>query len=48
MQRSYLHRRQFQYIYDHTTEEYPAVGVLTAHDRDTWAKVCGLHQPFYY
>ncbi|KAN0097060.1 Acyltransferase ChoActase/COT/CPT [Tylopilus felleus] len=34
--------RQFQYIYDHTTEEYPAVGVLTAHDRDTWAKDLAL------
>ncbi|KIJ65645.1 hypothetical protein HYDPIDRAFT_130991 [Hydnomerulius pinastri MD-312] len=30
--------RQFQYIYDHSTEEYPAIGALTASDRDTWAK----------
>ncbi|KAG8220958.1 acyltransferase ChoActase/COT/CPT [Butyriboletus roseoflavus] len=29
---------QFQYIYDHSTVEYPAIGVLTAHNRDTWAK----------
>ncbi|KAN0097062.1 Acyltransferase ChoActase/COT/CPT [Tylopilus felleus] len=34
--------RQFQYIYDHTTEEYPAIGVLSTHDRDTWAKDLAL------
>ena len=31
--------RQFQYIYDHTTHEYPGVGVLSASNRDVWAKV---------
>ncbi|KAH7927338.1 acyltransferase ChoActase/COT/CPT [Leucogyrophana mollusca] len=30
--------KQIQYIYDHTTEEYPGVGVLTASNRDVWAK----------
>ncbi|KAI6130177.1 carnitine acetyl transferase [Pisolithus croceorrhizus] len=30
--------KQFQYIYDQSTTEYPAVGALTASDRDTWAK----------
>ncbi|THH05513.1 hypothetical protein EW145_g4738 [Phellinidium pouzarii] len=30
--------KQFQYIYDHTTHEYPAVGVLSASKRDIWAK----------
>lgn len=30
--------KQFQYIYDHSNGEYPAVGALTASDRDTWAK----------
>ncbi|KAI6149585.1 acyltransferase ChoActase/COT/CPT [Pisolithus tinctorius] len=30
--------KQFQRIYDHSTAEYPAVGALTAGDRDTWAK----------
>ncbi|KAI6041354.1 carnitine acetyl transferase [Pisolithus marmoratus] len=30
--------KQFQHIYDHSTTEYPAVGALTASDRDTWAK----------
>lgn len=30
--------RQFQYIYEHTKEAYPGVGVLTSNDRDTWAK----------
>ncbi|KAF8141592.1 acyltransferase ChoActase/COT/CPT [Boletus edulis] len=29
---------QFQYIYDHSTDEYPAIGALTAHNRDIWAK----------
>jgi hypothetical protein len=31
--------RQLQYIYDHTTQEYPGVGILTASNRDVWAKV---------
>jgi len=31
--------RQIQHIYDSTTEEYPGVGVLTASNRDVWAKV---------
>ncbi|KAF9240718.1 acyltransferase ChoActase/COT/CPT [Melanogaster broomeanus] len=30
--------RQFQHIYDHSTEEYPAIGALTASNRDVWAK----------
>ncbi|EPQ56572.1 acyltransferase ChoActase/COT/CPT [Gloeophyllum trabeum ATCC 11539] len=30
--------RQFQHIYDQTTEEYPGVGVLTSNNRDAWAK----------
>ncbi|KAL4062557.1 acyltransferase ChoActase/COT/CPT [Scleroderma citrinum] len=30
--------KQFQYIYDNSNEEYPAIGALTASDRDTWAK----------
>ncbi|KAF8074925.1 acyltransferase ChoActase/COT/CPT [Lyophyllum atratum] len=30
--------KQIQYIYDHTHKEYPGVGVLTASDRDVWAK----------
>lgn len=30
--------RQFQYIYDNTTEEYPGVGILTASNRGIWAK----------
>lgn len=30
--------KQIQYIYDSTTEEYPGVGVLTASNRDVWAK----------
>ncbi|KAF5383778.1 hypothetical protein D9615_003565 [Tricholomella constricta] len=30
--------RQIQYIYDHTQQEYPGVGVLTASNRDVWAK----------
>jgi predicted nucleotide-binding protein (sugar kinase/HSP70/actin superfamily) len=34
-----IHKRQIQYIYDSTTEEYPGVGVLTASNRDVWAKV---------
>lgn len=34
-----VHYRQIQYIYDSTTEEYPGVGVLTASNRDVWAKV---------
>lgn len=28
---------QFNYIYTNSTEEYPAVGVLTASNRDVWA-----------
>ena len=31
--------RQLQYIYDNTVQEYPGVGVLTASNRDVWAKV---------
>ncbi|KAJ7587978.1 carnitine acetyl transferase [Mycena floridula] len=30
--------RQIQYIYDQTTNTYPGVGVLTASNRDVWAK----------
>ncbi|GJJ10950.1 hypothetical protein Clacol_005179 [Clathrus columnatus] len=30
--------KQFEYIYHNTTTDYPAVGALTASDRDTWAK----------
>ncbi|TFK74974.1 carnitine acetyl transferase [Pluteus cervinus] len=30
--------RQIQYIYDNTTSEYPGIGVLTASNRDVWAK----------
>ncbi|KAG5652048.1 hypothetical protein H0H81_006468 [Sphagnurus paluster] len=30
--------RQIQYIYDNTKGEYPGVGVLTASNRDVWAK----------
>ncbi|RDB23658.1 Carnitine O-acetyltransferase, mitochondrial [Hypsizygus marmoreus] len=30
--------KQIQYIYDNTTQEYPGVGVLTANNRDVWAK----------
>lgn len=29
---------QIQHIYDNTTEDYPGVGVLTASNRDVWAK----------
>ncbi|KZT27937.1 acyltransferase ChoActase/COT/CPT [Neolentinus lepideus HHB14362 ss-1] len=29
---------QFQHIYDNTKEEHPGVGVLTASNRDIWAK----------
>jgi carnitine O-acetyltransferase len=29
---------QIQYIYDHSTDEYPAIGALTADDRDIWGK----------
>jgi carnitine O-acetyltransferase len=32
--------RMIQYIYDNTLEEYPGVGILSASDRDVWAKVC--------
>ncbi|KLO07461.1 carnitine acetyl transferase [Schizopora paradoxa] len=40
--------RQFQHIYDSTTESYPAIGVLTTNNRDVWAKdysnlVSGAH-----
>jgi carnitine O-acetyltransferase len=35
-------RRQFQYIYDNTPYDYPGVGVLTASNRDVWAKVSYL------
>lgn len=31
--------RQLQYIYNNTSREYPGVGVLTASNRDVWAKV---------
>ncbi|KAH9951059.1 carnitine acetyl transferase [Amylocystis lapponica] len=31
-------QEQIQHIYDNTTEEYPGVGVLTASNRDVWAK----------
>jgi carnitine O-acetyltransferase len=30
--------RQFQHIYDSTTQEYPGVGVLPSNNRDIWAK----------
>ncbi|KII85857.1 hypothetical protein PLICRDRAFT_56334 [Plicaturopsis crispa FD-325 SS-3] len=30
--------KQIQVIYDHSTGEYPGVGVLTASNRDVWAK----------
>ncbi|KAF8889312.1 acyltransferase ChoActase/COT/CPT [Infundibulicybe gibba] len=30
--------KQIQHIYDNTTGEYPGVGVLTASNRDIWAK----------
>ncbi|KAH7914605.1 acyltransferase ChoActase/COT/CPT [Hygrophoropsis aurantiaca] len=30
--------KQIQYIYDHTTKEYPGIGILTASNRDVWAK----------
>lgn len=30
--------RQLQYIYDNTVGEYPGVGVLSASNRDVWAK----------
>lgn len=30
--------RQIRYILDHTTCEYPAIGTLTASNRDVWAK----------
>ncbi|KAF6761479.1 carnitine acetyl transferase [Ephemerocybe angulata] len=30
--------RQLQYIYENTLQEYPGVGVLTASNRDVWAK----------
>ncbi|CCM01355.1 uncharacterized protein FIBRA_03405 [Fibroporia radiculosa] len=30
--------KQIEYIYAHTAEEYPAVGLLTAGDRDAWTK----------
>lgn len=37
-------RRQIQHIYDNTTHEYPGLGVLTASNRDVWAKV---YPPIY-
>ncbi|KXN86578.1 Carnitine O-acetyltransferase, mitochondrial [Leucoagaricus sp. SymC.cos] len=30
--------KQFQHIYDNTTTQYPGVGILTASNRDIWAK----------
>ncbi|KAH7890779.1 acyltransferase ChoActase/COT/CPT [Phlebopus sp. FC_14] len=30
--------RQFQCIYENSADEYPAIGALSASDRDTWAK----------
>jgi carnitine O-acetyltransferase len=39
MHRVHLGYRQIQHIYDSTAEEYPGVGVLTASNRDIWAKV---------
>ncbi|PFH51868.1 hypothetical protein AMATHDRAFT_58398 [Amanita thiersii Skay4041] len=30
--------KQIQYIYDNTMQEYPGVGVMTASNRDVWAK----------
>ncbi|KAI5117139.1 hypothetical protein M0805_008258 [Coniferiporia weirii] len=30
--------KHFQHIYDNTTREYPGVGVLSASNRDVWAK----------
>lgn len=30
--------RQIQHIYDNTAKEYPGVGILTASNRDIWAK----------
>jgi carnitine O-acetyltransferase len=32
------HHRQFQHIYDATTQEYPGIGVLAANNRNAWAK----------
>lgn len=32
-------RRQLQHIYENTLQEYPGVGVLSASNRDIWAKV---------
>ncbi|TFK85669.1 carnitine acetyl transferase [Polyporus arcularius HHB13444] len=31
-------QRHIQHIYDNTTQDYPGVGVLTASNRDVWAK----------
>lgn len=36
---SFVISRQLQYIYDNSLGEYPGVGVLTASNRDVWAKV---------
>lgn len=38
---------QFQYIYDHSTREYPAIGTLTTQNRDVWAKVRTLQHPLF-
>ena len=40
--------RQIQYIYDNTLEEYPGVGILSASNRDVWAKVCSYFHPFQH
>jgi carnitine O-acetyltransferase len=34
------HHRQIQFIYDNSNGNYPGIGVLTASNRDVWAKVC--------
>ena len=31
--------RQIQHIYDNTAKEYPGIGILTAANRNAWAKV---------
>lgn len=36
---SFTISRQLQHIYDNSLRDYPGVGVLTASNRDVWAKV---------
>ena len=36
---SFAISRQLQHIYDNSLGDYPGVGVLTASNRDVWAKV---------